>query len=59
MGLNPKPIGVLPTGNIRGYIVQRTRFVHIEAPVNGFHLKRGCFHSQISLYSGLGENGAA
>jgi len=30
---------MLPAGNIRGYIVQRAHFIHIEAPVNRFHLK--------------------
>jgi len=29
---------VLSAGNIRGYVVQYARFVHIEAPVNGLFL---------------------
>lgn len=33
---------MLPAENIRHYIIQRAHFVHIEAPVNGFHLN--CAH---------------
>jgi len=40
---------VLLAGNIRSYIIQRAHFVHIKAPVNGFHLKHEHVHSQVSL----------
>jgi len=54
-GPKSKTVDVLPVGNNRnGYIVQRARSVHVEAPINGFHVPSETrprpLSSQASLY---------